>query len=474
MRRVMTALFVAEITAAFETAMIYAALGRLIGTFGDPIAVGWLVTSYLLVGAGSAAVAGRLGDLFGRRRVMLILMIFGVVGSLMSAMSSSFALVLVGRGLQGLTGGVMPLCVGLARDNLPKERLSLGVGIIVAGASAGTAGGLLIGGMIVDRFDWHTMFYASAFLAALSYVLVRAFVPQSTPQPKQYPLDLLGGLMFVPAIACILLYVSNGKSWGWLGPLPLAILASGVVIGALWLRHSLRHPHPLIDPRLFSNRSIWVANLIAALVALGGQQITLVFAVLLQAPVWTGIGLGVTATMAALVKLPSNVFALGAGPLSGLLIPRLGGRTVMIIGGIICAGGWLLALFSHHSVTMVGITLCVIAFGTTIMYATTPNVIVAAAPAERTSEAVGMLMVIRQAFISIGAQLIAVVMAIETVKRPDLGPGSYPTSTAFLITVLAIVGLTIVATLVAFLLPGKAAEREAREADAATDAAAAT
>ena len=124
---VIGALWIAEITGSFETAMIYAAQRALTDDLGDPVRVGWLITSYLLIGAGAAALAGRLGDIFGRRRLMLAMLAVGFVGSLVSTFSANYPMLLAGRCLQGLTGAILPLCVGLVRENLPPRKVPMAV-----------------------------------------------------------------------------------------------------------------------------------------------------------------------------------------------------------------------------------------------------------------------------------------------------------------------------------------------------------
>ncbi|MET0371391.1 MAG: MFS transporter [Sphingobium sp.] len=446
------ALWVAEITGSFETAMIYAALKALIADFKDPVLVGWLVTTYLLIGAGAAAMAGRLGDIYGRRRVLMILLAVGVIGSLMSAFSVNYAMLLAGRALQGLTGAILPLTIGLVRENMPRERVPMGIGLMISGASAGTAAGLVIGGMIVDHLSWHGVFMASAVFAAVSFVLTFALVPRSTPRPRDAPLDWLGGMLFVPAILALLLAISNGPKWGLFDARTLATLAGGIVLFALWIRQSLRAVDPMFDVRLFRHRQVVVANLATALVAMGTLQITLVFSVLLQAPKWTMIGLGASATLAGLAKLPSNVGSLFAGPLSGWLTQRHGGRIVMIIGGLVTSAGWLLTMVSHDSILMITIILCIISFGATMLFAVGPTILIGAVPQDRTSEAAGMMTVVRQASLGIGAQIVTILLATDTVIAPE-GGARYPTSGAFMLTMGVIVALSLGATALALALP---------------------
>ena len=300
------ALWVAEMTQAFGTSMIYAALKALIADFKDPVLVGWLVTTYLLVGAGSAAMAGRLGDIFGRRKVLLGLLAAGAIGALISAASTSYAMLLVGRVFEGLCGAILPLCVGIVRENVSRERLPMAIGVMISGASGGTAAGLVIGGLLVDRYSWHAVFLASAGFAATAFILISLFVPVSPRVPRKGPVDWLGGILFVPATIALLLVISSGPKWGIADWRTISTLIGGLMLFGIWIRQSLRVPDPMFDIRLFRNRQVLVANLATALVSMSTLQITLVFSVLLQAPKWTTVGLGVSATLAGFVKLPSN------------------------------------------------------------------------------------------------------------------------------------------------------------------------
>lgn len=448
---IIAALWMAEITGSFETAMILAASKSLLVDFSDPVLIGWLISGYLIVGAAVAAVAGRLGDIYGRRRVMLALLLIGAAGSLMSALATSYAVLLTGRIIQGLTGAILPLCIGLVRENLPPERVSMGIGLMISGASVGTATGLVLGGWIVDTSGWHGVFFASAGFCLLSFAMIRLFLPVS-PRKPAVRLDWLSGVLFAPGILCLLLYISNGPKAGWFAPLNLAGLAMAVALLGWWLVHSLRSDDPLINIRLFRDRNISIANAITALTAMSTLQITLVFSIMLQAPKWTLVGLGASATLAGLAKLPSNIFSLFAGPLSGWLTYKGGGRFAMIVGGLLTIIGWTMALFAHATLLQVVVALCVISFGSTMFFAVGPTILAYAAPAERTSEVTGVMTVIRQAFLGIGAQIVTVLLATDQVVALD-GTTRFPTPAAFDLAIGFIIATCLIATLVALALP---------------------
>jgi MFS family permease len=445
------ALWVAEVTGSFETAMILAALKRLIQDFGDPAMVGWLITGYLIVGAAIAAIVGRRGDLFGRRQVLIAVLAVGAIGSLISALSGNFAVLLAGRLMQGVTGAILPLCIGLVHENMGKDRAPMGIGLMISGASIGTAAGLVVGGMIVDLYSWHGIFFASAGLCLTAALAARAFVPVSPRRAGGAPVDWLSGLAFAPGVALVLVYFSMGRVWGWASPWVLAALASGLLLVGWWWRASLTSPNPLIAVRSFSNRTIAVGGAVTALAAMGTLQITVFFSLLLQAPVWTAAGLGFSATVAGLAKLPSNLSSTFAGPLGGWLAGRGGGRLALVVGGLVTTAGWLVwFLVDVNSFWLVVAQLILISFGATMLFSVAPTVIAQASPPERISEISGMLTVIRQLFLGIGAQMVTTLLAVDVVRR---GSESYPSPFAYDLAVIAIVALCGGAILVSFLLP---------------------
>lgn len=462
---VLTALICAELTAAFETTMVFAALKTMIEIFDDPAGVGWLITIYLLVSAAAAAICGRLGDIYGRRRVLLIVLGLAAVGSLVSACASTLYGVLLGRGIQGMAGAIMPLCFGLARENLPEEKVSVGIGVIMSSASIGASAGLIVGGYLLDNFAWNSMFFASAALAGLALAAVWLTVPASPVRRASAPLDLVGGLLFVPAVAGVLLAISNGPTWGWLDLRTLGTGAVGAVLLAFWVVYELRHESPLIDVRLLANRQLAVANVVMALIAVGTMNVLQVLSLLVQQPQWTMVGLGASATVAGLLKLPSNVLSVFTSTWSGWICGRRGGRFAMLIGIGVFSAGWVLLIPFHGSLLEVTIGLALITVGTSITFTAVPSIIVATAPAERTSEATGLMSVIRAAAQGVGVQLIMFLLGTDTISDSGQGAGVFPTRDAYLTTFTALALTGVFAMLAALLLP-KAQQPMARPAAA--------
>ena len=196
---ILIVLVIAEITSAFEVGMMYGALATLMREFRDPVGTGWLITAFLLVGAVSAALCSRLGDLYGRKRLVLLMLACATAGSLIAAFATTLPWLIAGRAVQGLSAALLPLCIGLVREHLPAARVPVGIGWLAAMASFSAGAGILLGGWLVDHVGWRWIFWFSAGHASIALVCVALVLPASARQAATGKLDVLGGVLFAPA-----------------------------------------------------------------------------------------------------------------------------------------------------------------------------------------------------------------------------------------------------------------------------------
>jgi MFS family permease len=459
LRVLLPVLVIAEITSSFEVSMMYAAMATMLREFGDPAGVGWLITAYLLVGSVSAALCSRLGDLFGRRRLALAMLTCSFAGSLLSLFSTSLAWLVAGRGLQGLSAALLPLAVGLVREHLPAARVPVAIGWIAAMASFSAGVGILLGGVLVDTQGWRWIFGFSAGHALLAGLLVAWKVPRSRPTRGPKPansgrsVDLLGGVLYAPAIAAVLWALSRLKAHGLADPLTLALLVGGAVLLALWALWEWRHPDPLIDVRRVAERQIGLAIVLMLLFGLGTSQLMLVLMLLAQQPGWTGVGLGLTATLAGAIKLPSNFMGLVGAPWSGRIAARDGARRAALWGSLIICAGWV-GLTGWHGTSwlLVGWAL-VVTLGGSMVFAAVPNLVVEVAPPERTSEITGLAQVVRTVGSAVGTQGASVLLAAWTISDAAHGPAAFPSAQAYLVTFAAITACAAAGVVAALALP---------------------
>lgn len=450
---VIIALIAADIASIFETSMVFSAMPTFYRLFDDPALVGWTLTAFMLVAAAAAAIGGRLGDIFGRSRVLIAMSLLALLGSLISACSDSLTGLIIGRGIQGVSAAILPLCFGLVQEHVPAPRVPLCIGIVAGTASTAAGIAFVCGGLIIDYLNWHWIFYISSAVAALCLLLVLLLLPASVRPVRNQELDIVGGLLFAPGIAGLLFALSKGATWGWQDSRLLGLGLGSVLLLGFWGWYEARHANPLIDVRLFSNRQLALTNLIHALIGLGVMHFALVLFPLLQQPVATGAGLGLAATMAALLKLPSSLVAVFASPWAGSIAGRHGARRAMLIALTFMCVGWTTLTFHHDSFWFIALIVAINGIGAAMAFSAIPNLIAEEAPKERISEINGLTQVIRMTFMAIGAQLYSMIFAAHRV--PDsLNPGSsYLNADAFNVSFAVITLFCVLAWGAAALLP---------------------
>lgn len=452
-RAILIVLVVAEITSAFEVGMMYAALATVMREFRDTAGTGWLITAFLLVGSVSAALCSRLGDLYGRKRLVLLMLACAASGSLIAAFAADLPLLIAGRAVQGFSVALLPLCIGLVREHLPASRVPVGIGWLAAMASFSAGAGILLGGWVVDEFGWRSIFWFSAAHAVVALVCVAVALPASVRQAAAGKLDVLGGVLFAPAVAALLWAVTRLKGSGLHDPLTLGLLVLGLLTLLLWMHREWHHPSPMIDVRRFGHRQIGLTMLLMALFGLGTSQLMLVLLLVGQQPAWTGIGLGLSATLAGTLKIPAAFAGLVGAPWSGHVAAKHGARRAAMIGALFVCAGWAALTLWHDAVWLLVALSFVITFGGAILYAAMPNLVVEVAPRERTSEINGMSHVVRTLGTAIGTQLATVLLASSMVGDAALGQATHPSPAAYEATFIFITACAAACIAVAWALP---------------------
>jgi len=446
------ALVSAELTCSLESGMIYVAISSLYEQYGDPVTVGWLLTSFTLTAAASAAVAGRLGDLYGRRRVIIVMLAIACFGSLLSALHSEIEWIIAGRAIQGVSMAILPLGFGILREHVDQRHLGLGVSVIGATYTVGGGVGVIIGGLVVDNWHWQGLFFISAGLAAFSIVFVLACIPTSRVVERKPNVDVVGGVLFAPAVALILYGLVEGAQQAWSAWI-IGLIGGGLALIVGWVRYELRHPNPLIDVRLLRHKQVGLANLNILAISLGPLLGPAIYLPFLQQPVWTGIGFGSSATMAAVVKIPANILASIAAIGSGAASKRIPVRTIMIASAIGSILGWvgLAILPSNFWFCVTMIVVFIVPLGS-VLLVLTPNLVMGAVPEDRTSEATGLTQVIRAFGKAVGLQMIALGLASTQVSNTD-GGVTFPAADAYVAVFIVCAALSAISLMLLIGLP---------------------
>ena len=269
-------------------------------------------------------------------------------------------------------------------------------------------------------------------------------------------LDVWGAVLFAPAMVGLTYAISTSAKNGLLSPITLGLAGSSLALLAIWVRHELRHPDPLIQVRLLANREIALCNLTMAFAGISVFQLSQFITVLAQQPTWTGVGLGLTATAAGFLRLPNSLAASVGGAMTGPLSTRFNSRIASLIGAVLMTIGFMLLIPFHTSIPQILMCIVVIGSGVTLNYSATAATIVQVAPGGRASEAAGMMSVVRGTCIAIGSQLIVLSLNIDTVQEVAGGP-KYGTGEAFQFTFIwiTICSLCCVLLTLALLRPPK-------------------
>src|ERR671928_1783407 len=317
-----------ETAAAFSAALddFMRAMRRAKGRLGaDPADATWLLTAFLLTSSVATPLLGRLGDMHGKERWLLIsLAVFGI-GSVVAALATSLPVMIVGRAIQGSGGAIFPLAIGIIRDEFPREKVATGIGTISAMFGIGGGVGLVVAGVFVDHVSVAWIFWLSALAAALAAFATWRFVPES-PVRVSARIDWLGGVLMSLALLALLLAVSEGNAWGWTSGRVLGLFATAAALGVAWGRWEWRVVDPLVDLRLMRARPVWTTNLAALAIGFAMFGSFVLIPQLVQTPSAAGYGFGASVTASGLFLLPSSLVMLVAGPLSGRLGNRYGSK----------------------------------------------------------------------------------------------------------------------------------------------------
>ncbi|MGW1721193.1 MFS transporter [Streptomyces sp. NPDC002156] len=424
----------------------------------------WAVTATLLAAAVATPMMGRLGDMHGKRRMLLVSLVLLVAGSVTAALSDSLVPMIVGRALQGLASGVIPLGISIMRDELPAERLGSATAMMSASLGVGGALGLPAAALIADNFDWHVLFWSSAAMGVVALVLVLAFVPESRVRTGGR-FDLIGAAGLAAGLISLLLAISKGADWGWGSGTTLGLFAAAVVVLLAWGFFELRTSQPLVDLRTTARSQVLFTNL--ASVALGFAMFAMSLALpqLLQLPEATGYGLGQSLLAAGLVMAPSGLVMMATAPISAAVSKAKGPKVTLMIGALIVASGYGLNIVLMSELWHFIVVSCIIGAGIGFTYGAMPALIMGAVPASETGSANSLNTLMRSIGTSSASAVAGVVLAQMTT---DFGGTALPSENGFK-TVLAIgAGAALVAFAIASFIPGRRAATEGTAPEAPT------
>jgi EmrB/QacA subfamily drug resistance transporter len=434
---------------ALSQTMLAPALPRIQEELGTSTTdISWVLTAFLLSASISTPILGRLGDMFGKKRMLMLTLILFTLGSLIGALSHSIEVLLLARFVQGFSSGVFPLAYGIVRDEFPAEKAASGIGLVSGTFGIGGGIGLACSGAIVDNLSYEWIFWISGAVALLTLAATRLWVPES-PSRNPGRIDWMGAGLLAGGLATLLIAITEVDSWGWTGTGTLALFAASMAILAAWAAYESRIEEPLVDMKLFRERGVPTTNLSSALLGFGMFSSFILIPQFVQTPSATGTGFGASVTGAGLFMLPSTLLMLVAGPAAGSLATRWGAKLPLVIGALFMVAGFAaMGAFHGGEWEMLAGSL-VMGWGLGMAFASMANMIVELVPRAQTGEATGMNTIMRTIGGALGAQISASILV------QHLASGG-PTSTdAGYTLAFAVSGLAaLLGALVALRIPG--------------------
>lgn len=399
-------------------------------------AVGWVTTSTMLTASAVTPLLGRLGDVFGHRRVILAALVVTLAGSILAAVTHSIELLIAGRVLQGASFGLFPLAISVLRQALPKEKLTGAMAITASALGVGSGIALVATGLLTQGgADYRRIFWLCVGMTVVVLVLSAIAIPRLPGQGGR--VDYRGAAVLGVGLVCLLLPLSQGHAWGWGSAKVIGLFVSAVIILAGFIVLQRRTREPLVAFALLVRRPVLATNLAALCIGFAMFSVFLGITYFVETPDAVA-GYGFTASIlrtSVVFMLPGAIVSMFTGPLAGRLVARIGPRLVLLLACVIGLVGMALLAVLHDTTAevIVGVIICNAAIA--VAYASMPTLLVMNVGPHETGVANSINSIMRTVGGAIGSALVVTILASQVAThRLPTGPVSLPTESAFVWT----------------------------------------
>jgi len=436
----------------------------------------WILSAYLISGAVSTPVAGKLSDIYGRKKMVLIILIIYIVGISLGGLSTSITFLVIARVIQGIGISMFPIAFGIIRDQFPKEKLAIGVGVFSSMFAAGSVVGLALGANIIENFGWRTTFFSIVFVAIGLWFVIRRYIHDSTDSidtielESQIPnskdkkiknpqeantltnsnnIDIKGTITLAVTIISFLMILSFSQTQGIENPLLFVFIVVGITSLVLFVIIEKRSNSPLVNFQLMTNKVILSANIILVIAFLSMFTVFQTIPVLVRSPQPLGFGENVITT--ATIQLPFMIVFLLFAPSSGFIVSRLGNVKPTIIGSIVSTIGFFSLFFFHSNGLVVSTNLAIIAGGLSLMQVGGFDIILQSTPRRFSGISLGMTVLFNLIGGSVGPAVAGIFMQTNQVFIKDLA-ASFPSPDSYNLIFLTISLMSLVPVVLAIFL----------------------
>jgi len=419
--------------------------------------VSWLLTSTLLVAAVSVPILGRLGDMFGKRLMLLVAIGALVVGSLLTSFTDNIGLLIAGRAIQGASAAAIPLGISLLAVVMPRERVGSSIALVSAMLGVGGSLGLPLAGFVAENADFHVLFWITAAAGIIAFVGILLIVPEA-PGRSGGRVDVVGSVLLAAGLVALLLPLAQSSTWGWDDPKVWILLAASVVLIGVFGWTQLRIEDPLVDLKALRRVPIVLTNAASILFGFALFASFIGTASYVEAPESSGYGFGSSLLVGGLAMLPGGLAMLVLSPVAAKLIAVRGGSQTLALGATVVAVGFLMRIVVHDSLWQVIVGATIVGAGTGIGYAAMPSLINAHTPPDEIGAANGLNSLFRSLGSSLASAIGGSILAGSTVI---VGTFAVPSLGAYQQIFAVCAGAAVLAAVLVMLIPGTKARQAA-------------
>ncbi len=455
----------------------------------------WILTAYLISGAVATPIAGKLSDIHGRKKMVLSILIIYIVGISIGGFSTNLSMLLIARIIQGIGISMFPIAFGIIRDQLPKDKLAIGVGVFSSMFAAGSVVGLAIGGNVIQIFGWHATFLSIVPIAISLWIIIKRFIScdkrdrvveaendksradvKTRPTKMYLPdngdrvpnnsgrhsLDVKGAITLAATIASFLLMLTyignsnNSSSNGSAYPtqiivISLALLSLGSLL--LFIVVEKRASKPLIELSLMTNAILLPANIIILIFGLTMFMVYQTIPILVRSP--HPLGFGGDALESAMVQLPFMLVFLIFAPASGFIVSKMGNLKPTIAGTLVMTIGFFMLFMFHSTEFLVAINLAIVAIGISAIQVGAFNITMEYTPRQFSGVSLGMSVVLVLVGSSIGPVIAATYMQTHQELAGGVITGLFPSPISYKLIFLTASIISIISIVLVMILKRK-------------------
>jgi MFS family permease len=461
----------------------------------------WILTAYLITGAVMTPIAGKLSDIYGKKRILLMTMMIYALGVSIAGFATNIYFLVIARAIQGVGMAMFPIAFSIVRDNFPREKLSIGQGVISSMFASGAVIGLSVGGAIIKHYGWQATFFTIIPIAIAMLIVISRFIrineeveveKEAQPeehQPGQFSagreqkkfearddkeiktnlkgpsnhgtvIDIKGAISLAVTVASFLLvltYLETGDNRGTSsGSLQTIIfLTVGIISLSLFILLEKRSTNPLIDFRLLLHKTVLPANLIIMIVGFSMFMVFQTIPILARNP--PPLGFGEDAVSTGNIQLPFALILLVFGPTSGFIISKLGSMKPVIAGSGITSAGFFAMLLFHSTPLAISANLAILSTGLSLTNVGAMNVTILSTPKEFTGISLGTSMLMRIVGAAVGPALAGMYMQSNQSILKINGMAQYfPSAESYNLIFITATALSILSIALAILLRRRA------------------